>query len=126
MIWSLKEYVIENDYISFKRSPLSSTSRNQQSRSGTHHLHIENILRLTPDWPPILSTPSEEETKPPPEHLLVNENKKNNQTTTNEILWNNWKFFFCYIFYFIIKEKSLFPFSFSTANNTHTLVSFCT
>jgi hypothetical protein len=79
-----KEYVIENDYISFKRSPLSSTSRNQQSRSGTHHLHIENILRLTPDWPPILSTPSEDETKPPPEHVLVNENKKNNQLTTNE------------------------------------------
>jgi hypothetical protein len=81
-----KEYVIENDYISFKRSPLSSTSRNQQSRSVTHHLHIENILRLTPDWPPILSTPSEDETKPPSEHVLVNENKKNNQITTNEII----------------------------------------
>jgi hypothetical protein len=80
-----KEYVIENDNISFKRSPLSSTSRNEHSRSGTHHLHIENILRLTPDWPPILATPSEEEIKPP-EHVLVNENKKNNQTTTNEYL----------------------------------------
>ncbi len=78
-----KEYVIENDHISFKRSPLSSTSRNEHARSGTHHLHIENILRLTPDWPPILATPSEEETKPP-EHVLVNETKKNNETTTNE------------------------------------------
>ncbi len=82
MFFYTKEYVIENDHISFKRSPLSATSRNEHSRSGTHHLHIENILRLTPDWPPILATPSEER---PPEHVLVNENKKNNQTTTNEI-----------------------------------------
>lgn len=87
--------MIENDRISFKRSPLSSTSRNEHSRSGTHHLHIENLLRLTPDWPPILSTPSEDDTttttttmltnKPPLGHLLVNENKRNNQTATNEI-----------------------------------------
>jgi hypothetical protein len=78
-----KEYVVENDHISFKRSPFSSTSRNERSRTGTHHLHIENILRLTPDWPPILATPSEEE-KPPPEHVLVNENNKTNHTTTND------------------------------------------
>ncbi|CAF1030654.1 unnamed protein product [Rotaria sordida] len=77
-----EEYIIENDHVSCKRSPLSSTSRNITSRSGTHHLHIENILRLTPDWPPILATPSEEEKLP--EHVLVNETKKNNQITTNE------------------------------------------
>ncbi len=76
--------MVENDHISFKRSPLSATSRNEHSRSGTHHLHIENILRLTPDWPPILATPSEEEEKPPSEHVLVNENNKTNQTTTND------------------------------------------
>lgn len=80
--------MIENDHISFKRSPLSSTSRNEHSRTGTHHLHIENLLRSTPDWPPILPTPSEEETTTSkhPDHLLVNENKRNNQTTTNEIV----------------------------------------
>ena len=82
-----KEYIIENDHISFKRAPLSSTSRNKNARTGTHHLHIENLLRLTPDWPPILATPSEEEKIA--EHVLVNENKTNNQptTTTNECFW---------------------------------------
>ena len=79
---AIQEYILENDHISFKRSPLSSTSRNENARSGAHHLHIENLLRLTPDWPPILATPSEEEKAT--EHALVNENKKNNQTTTVE------------------------------------------
>ena len=80
ILFCQKEYVIENDHISFKRAPLSSTSRHKNARAGTHHLHIENLLRLTPDWPPILATPSEEEKIA--EHVLVNENKKNNQPTT--------------------------------------------
>ncbi|CAF1114816.1 unnamed protein product [Adineta steineri] len=88
LMFMFEEYIIENDYISFKRAPLSSTSRNERAQTGTHHLHIENILRLTPDWPPILATPSEEEKQQQqqqsPEHVLVNENKRNNQITTNE------------------------------------------
>ncbi|CAF1383541.1 unnamed protein product [Adineta steineri] len=81
LMFMFEEYIIENDYISFKRAPLSSTSRNERAQTGTHHLHIENILRLTPDWPPILATPSEEHKQQSPEHVLVNEN---NQITTNE------------------------------------------
>lgn len=72
--------MIENDYISFKRAPLSSTSRNKNARAGTHHLHIENLLRLTPDWPPILATPSEEDKMT--QHVLVNETKRNDQPAT--------------------------------------------
>lgn len=75
-----KEYIIENDHISFKSSPLSSTSRNKSSRTARHHLHIEHILQLTPDWPPVIATPSEEDR--PPDHVLVNETKRNNQITT--------------------------------------------
>lgn len=87
-----QEYIIENDRISFKRWPLSSTSRNQNARSGVHHLHIENILRLTPDWPPILATPSEEEKAT--EHVLVNEN--NQRTTTTVEHSSCWAFSCCW------------------------------
>ena len=75
----------QNDNISHQCLPFSIISRYKNTRSGAHHEQIENILRLTPDWPPILATPSDEDCNRLPEVVLVNETKNDYQATRNDL-----------------------------------------
>ena len=52
-----KEYIIENNWICFKRRrSLLTTGTLKNTHSVVHHIEIENTLRLMPDWPPIFAT----------------------------------------------------------------------
>jgi hypothetical protein len=56
-----KEYIIENNWISFKKCrSLLTTSTLKNSRSALHQMEIGNTLRIMPNRPPILAATTTE------------------------------------------------------------------